>query len=57
MEGEDFLQEDAAALASLEERVARLEANHARLRQFLMILAEALRNEEHDSRRQSPPSP
>ncbi len=57
MEGEDFLQGDAAALSSLEERVARLEANHARLRQFLMILAEALRNEEHESRRQSPPSP
>ena len=57
MEGDDFFQDDRAALASLEERVARLEANHGRLRQFLMILAEALRNEEHDSRRQSPPSP
>lgn len=57
MEGEDFFQDDRPAMASLEERVARLEANHSRLRQFLMILAEALRNQEHDSRRQSPPSP
>lgn len=57
MDGGDFLQDDAATLASLEERVARLEAKHARLRQFLMILAEAIRNEDYDPRRHSPPSP
>jgi hypothetical protein len=46
------LMEDASPLGLLEARVAKLEADNARLRKFLVILAEAIRNEDYDKSRQ-----
>ncbi len=43
---------DLSALSLLEARVASLEADNARLRKFLVILAEAIRNEDYEKARQ-----
>lgn len=43
--------EDLSPLGLLEARVAKLEADNARLRKFLVILAEAIRNEDYEKSR------
>lgn len=46
------LVEDMGPLGLLEARVAKLEADNTRLRKFLVILAEAIRNEDYEKARQ-----